>query len=97
MSGPDPAGSADRAAAQETPQPGWPRVAVVTGGASGIGQATAGLLAAQGVRVAVLDRAGDYGRPEEVAHMIVALTAPEASFVNGAVITVDGGMSAQGR
>ncbi|MBE3200107.1 hypothetical protein IHE48_03620 [Frankia sp. CH37] len=29
--------------------------------------------------------------------MIVALTAPEASFVNGAVITVDGGMSAQGR
>ena len=38
---------------------------------------------------------GRYGRPEEVAHMIVALTAPEASFVNGAVITVDGGMTAQ--
>jgi 3-oxoacyl-[acyl-carrier protein] reductase len=37
---------------------------------------------------------GRYGRPEEVAYMIVALTAPEASFVNGAVITVDGGMSA---
>jgi 3-oxoacyl-[acyl-carrier protein] reductase len=32
---------------------------------------------------------GRYGRPEEVAYMIVALTAPEASFVNGAVITVD--------
>ena len=29
--------------------------------------------------------------------MIVALTAVEASFVNGAVITVDGGMTAMGR
>ncbi|WP_238430525.1 SDR family NAD(P)-dependent oxidoreductase [Frankia nepalensis] len=41
--------------------------------------------------------AGRYGRPEEVAHMIVALAAVEASFVNGSVITVDGGMSVQGR
>lgn len=40
---------------------------------------------------------GRYGRPEEIAHMIVALTAPEASFVNGAVIAVDGGMTAQAR
>jgi 3-oxoacyl-[acyl-carrier protein] reductase len=40
--------------------------------------------------------AGRYGRPEEIAHMIVALTAREASFVNGAVIAVDGGMTAQG-
>jgi 3-oxoacyl-[acyl-carrier protein] reductase len=39
---------------------------------------------------------GRYGRPEEVAHMIVALTALEASFVNGAVIAVDGGMTARG-
>jgi 3-oxoacyl-[acyl-carrier protein] reductase len=38
---------------------------------------------------------GRYGRPEEVAYMIVALTAVEASFVNGAVIAVDGGMTAQ--
>jgi hypothetical protein len=29
--------------------------------------------------------------------MIVALTAPEASFVNGAVIPVDGGMTAMSR
>jgi 3-oxoacyl-[acyl-carrier protein] reductase len=40
---------------------------------------------------------GRYGAPEEIAHMIVALTAVEASFVNGAVITVDGGMTAMGR
>ena len=40
---------------------------------------------------------GRYGRPEEVAHMIVALTAVEASFVNGAVVVVDGGMTAMSR
>jgi 3-oxoacyl-[acyl-carrier protein] reductase len=39
---------------------------------------------------------GRYGTPEEIAHMIVALTAVEASFVNGAVIAVDGGMTARG-
>jgi 3-oxoacyl-[acyl-carrier protein] reductase len=37
---------------------------------------------------------GRYARPEEIAHMIAALAAPEASFVNGAVIPVDGGMTA---
>ncbi len=40
---------------------------------------------------------GRYGRPAEIAHMIVALTAVEASFVNGAVIPVDGAMTTQGR
>ena len=40
---------------------------------------------------------GRYGRPEEIAQMIVALTAEGASFVNGAVIAVDGGMTAGGR
>jgi 3-oxoacyl-[acyl-carrier protein] reductase len=39
---------------------------------------------------------GRWGTPDEVAYMIVALTAVEASFVNGAVITVDGGMTAKG-
>jgi NAD(P)-dependent dehydrogenase (short-subunit alcohol dehydrogenase family) len=46
------------------------RVAIVTGGASGIGRA-------------------------KIAYMIATLTAVEASFVNGAVIVVDGGMTAQ--
>ena len=34
-----------------------------------------------------------YGDPEEVAHMTVNLCLPSSSFVNGAVIPVDGGMS----
>jgi 3-oxoacyl-[acyl-carrier protein] reductase len=39
---------------------------------------------------------GRYGTPEEIAYVVVSLTALEASFVNGAVIAVDGGMTAQG-
>jgi 3-oxoacyl-[acyl-carrier protein] reductase len=34
-----------------------------------------------------------YGDPEEVAHMTLNLCLPAASFVNGAIIPVDGGMS----
>ena len=34
-----------------------------------------------------------YGEPEEVAHMILNLCLPASSFVNGADIAVDGGMS----
>ena len=36
-----------------------------------------------------------YGDPEEVAHMIVSLCLPAASYCNGAVLVVDGGMVAQ--
>jgi 3-oxoacyl-[acyl-carrier protein] reductase len=36
-----------------------------------------------------------YGDPEEVAHMVLCLALPAASFVNGAVLTVDGGLSAK--
>jgi 3-oxoacyl-[acyl-carrier protein] reductase len=34
-----------------------------------------------------------YGDPEEVAHMTLNLCLPASSFVNGAIIPVDGGMS----
>ena len=34
-----------------------------------------------------------YGEPEEVAHMTLNLCLPASSFVNGAIIPVDGGMS----
>ncbi|MGH2685832.1 MAG: SDR family NAD(P)-dependent oxidoreductase, partial [Actinomycetota bacterium] len=33
-----------------------------------------------------------YGEPEEVAHMTLSLVLPAASFVNGAIVVVDGGM-----
>jgi 3-oxoacyl-[acyl-carrier protein] reductase len=34
-----------------------------------------------------------YGNPEEVAHMTLSLVLPAASYVNGVVIPVDGGMT----
>ena len=36
-----------------------------------------------------------YGSAEEVAHMVLNLVLPASSFVNGAVVTVDGGLSAK--
>ena len=36
-----------------------------------------------------------YGQPEEVAHATLSLTLPASSFINGAVLVVDGGMLAQ--
>lgn len=36
---------------------------------------------------------GRYGQPEEVAHLTLSLCLPASSFVNGATVVVDGGMS----
>jgi 3-oxoacyl-[acyl-carrier protein] reductase len=36
-----------------------------------------------------------YGEPEEVAHAILSLALPASSYVNGAVLVVDGGMTAK--
>jgi 3-oxoacyl-[acyl-carrier protein] reductase len=36
-----------------------------------------------------------YGDPEEVAHATLSLVLPAASYVNGAVVVVDGGMTSQ--
>jgi 3-oxoacyl-[acyl-carrier protein] reductase len=36
-----------------------------------------------------------YGDPEEVAHVVVSLALPAASYVNGAVVAVDGGLAAK--
>ena len=37
-----------------------------------------------------------YGDPEEVAHVILSIVLPASSFLNGAVIPVDGGLTAKG-
>ena len=34
-----------------------------------------------------------YGDPEEVAQMTLSMCLPAASFLNGAIVPVDGGMS----
>jgi len=36
-----------------------------------------------------------YGEPEEVAHATLSLSLPASSYINGAVLVVDGGMTAQ--
>jgi len=36
-----------------------------------------------------------YGDPEEVAHITLGLVVPAASYLNGAIIPVDGGMTAK--
>jgi 3-oxoacyl-[acyl-carrier protein] reductase len=35
-----------------------------------------------------------YGEPEEVAHVVLSVALPASSFLNGAVIPVDGGLTA---
>ncbi len=37
---------------------------------------------------------GRLGRPEEVAHMVLYLCSPEAEFVTGSILTIDGGWTA---
>jgi 3-oxoacyl-[acyl-carrier protein] reductase len=34
-----------------------------------------------------------YGDPEEVAHVVLSLALPAASYINGAIVPVDGGLS----
>ncbi len=38
---------------------------------------------------------GRYGEPEEVAHAVLSLALPAASYINGSVVVVDGGLTAQ--
>lgn len=38
---------------------------------------------------------GRYGEPEEVAHVIASLVLPASSYITGAVVAVDGGLTVQ--
>ena len=40
---------------------------------------------------------GRYGEPYEVAHIVLSLVLPAASYLNGTIIPVDGGMHASSR
>ena len=44
-----------------------------------------------------LNPQGRVGTPAEVAHAVSALCHPDASFMNGAVVSVDGGQIAVSR
>jgi NAD(P)-dependent dehydrogenase (short-subunit alcohol dehydrogenase family) len=37
---------------------------------------------------------GRLGKPDEIAHMALYLCSPEAAFVTGSVMTIDGGWTA---
>jgi hypothetical protein len=61
--------------------------ALVTGATSGIGRTTAQLLAL------AITPVGQMGQPREIAETVAFLASDAASFVNGAILAVDGGAS----
>ncbi|MGD0166002.1 MAG: SDR family oxidoreductase [Gaiellaceae bacterium] len=54
-----------------------------------------GKLTERGENVIRATPAGRFGEPEELVSAVLWLAGPGASFVNGTVVTIDGGMDAQ--
>jgi len=70
------------------------KAAIITGGEGSIGLATARAFVAEGARVCLIGLLADeLAAPEEVARAMLFLASDESSFVTGATLTVDGGMS----
>jgi NAD(P)-dependent dehydrogenase (short-subunit alcohol dehydrogenase family) len=89
------AGKAERQKEQVMPGKFDGKVAVVTGGNSGIGLATAERLAREGAKVFVTGRRNEQldAAVKKIGHGAVGVQGDDdASYVNGAELFVDGGM-----
>ena len=79
------------------------KVAFITGGAQGIGRAIAGRLLQDDLCGAIADSdagaetaarlAGRVGTPDDIAALAAYLVSPQAGFITGANVVVDGGMT----
>ena len=70
------------------------KVAIVTGGAGGIGTATARELAGEGAAVGRATLTPYVGQPKDVAELVVFLASEQSRYITGQMIAIDGGMSA---
>jgi NAD(P)-dependent dehydrogenase (short-subunit alcohol dehydrogenase family) len=68
------------------------KVAMVTGGSRGIGAAIAARLAAEGADMGALTILGRIGTTADIAAAVAFLVGPDAGYLTGTRLTVDGGL-----